>query len=281
MSNVCIFLASALLQSKRCCETHLLPLHVSLLSFLSIKYVLNKETSAEILQQRTPNQAMINISIWGVQGGGGYQRSLWQMGAKSLELQIRIGRNFRETSTWPQHWENVLQYRQRQHLQESTYWSIMVQKGHLGKKGNATSKSIQQMYGTSSWSHTEICGVWSSQLQLNYPLVQEWLVLCVEALRSRAFISVSFCLYLGRIQSKSSHAAKRLFGTLNRSFPSLTWRCCLDALQKRRTWPLLLTDVLNAFQYRSNSLYTNSSITPVHAVLLGYAISPLKTIFIC
>lgn len=43
------------------------------------------------------------------------------MGAKSLELQIRISRDFREPNAWPQHWENVLQCR---HSHGCTYRKV-------------------------------------------------------------------------------------------------------------------------------------------------------------
>lgn len=50
--------------------------------------------------------------------------------------------------------------------------------------------------------------------------------------------------------------------------------------RKRRTWPLLLMDILNAFHSRSSNLCTNSTIALIQAVLLSYTVSPLKMIFI-
>lgn len=122
-----------------------------------------------------------------------------------------------------------------------------------------------------------VCGV--NSYSWNYPLVQEWLVLCVGALRIRSCLS--FCLYLGRIQGKSSHPGKGFVWEIRAvKGPKLSRRCSLDALQKRRTWPLLLTDVLNAFRSRSSNLCTNSTIALIQAVLLSYTVSPLKMIFI-
>lgn len=95
MSNGHLFLALELLQSNGCCETSPSSSGVSLsLSFLPfIQHGLNKETSAETPQQTSPNQGKINLGIWDVFGGVGCQGALWELGAKSLELQIRVGRD--------------------------------------------------------------------------------------------------------------------------------------------------------------------------------------------
>lgn len=158
------------------------------------------------------------------------------MGAKSLELQIRISRDFREPNAWPQHWENVLQCRHSHgvYLQESTCWSITVRKGHLGKKKNETlqvnlySRCMEQVPDYAK--KFVVRGV--NSYSWNYPLVQEWLVLCVGALRIRSCLS--FCLYLGRIQGKSSHPGKGFVWEIRAvKGPKLRRRCSLDALQKK------------------------------------------------
>lgn len=96
MSNGRVFLALEWLQSKGCCETSPSSSGVSL-SFLPFtQHGLNKETSAETPQQRSPNRGKINLSIWDVCGGAGCQGALWELGARSLELQIRAGRDSME-----------------------------------------------------------------------------------------------------------------------------------------------------------------------------------------
>lgn len=76
---------------------HLLPPQGALSPFLPfIQHGLNKETSAATPQQTSPNQGKINMSIWDVYGGVGCQGALWELGAKSLELQIRAGKDSTE-----------------------------------------------------------------------------------------------------------------------------------------------------------------------------------------
>lgn len=140
--------------------------------------------------------------------GGGHQRSLRQTGAKSLELQIRIGRDFRETSAWPQHWENALQYRHRQCLQEST--EVSRYRGDISVK----KESYKQIYAADVWNKLLITHRSEGWLTLRFKSD-----LCVGSLRSRPFISVSFCLYLGRIQSKSCILTRDCLGLLTALFP--------------------------------------------------------------
>lgn len=96
MSNGHVFLALGLLQSKGCCETSPSSSGGSLSFLPFIQHGLNKETSAATPQQTSPNQGKINMSIWDVYGGVGCQGALWELGAKSLELQIRAGKDSTE-----------------------------------------------------------------------------------------------------------------------------------------------------------------------------------------
>lgn len=140
----------------------------------------------------SPNQAKINTNIRGMYGGVGYPGSLWEMGAKSLELRSGIGRGFREPSAWPWRGKRAAVQIQQWCLQESTYQTIPV----WNKKGTYISvrrKCYKQIYTADVWNKLlvmERC-LWhgANSESWNYPPVPEWLLSCVGTLRSRPWLS--------------------------------------------------------------------------------------------